>query len=65
MKRYILGNYELSICDIVELEELIKSRLDDLAGYSNYCCNDKLVKIYDEKSKGLNLMLDELKRYGD
>ncbi len=55
----------MSICDIVELEELIKSRLDDLAGYSNYCCNDKLVKIYDEKSKGLNLMLDELKRYGD
>lgn len=65
MKRYVLGNYELSICDIVELEELIKSRLDDLDGYSDYCCNDKLVKIYDEKCKALKIMLEELKRYGD
>lgn len=64
-QKYILGNYELSIIDITELRELIKSRLDELKYYQELCDNLKLIKIYDEKVKRLRLMLEELKRYGD
>ena len=65
MKKYILGNYELSLPDIVELKELIESRIDDLKDYQEYCKNINLIQIYDVKIEGLNLMLEQLKRYGD
>lgn len=64
-KKYILGNYELSLYDIVELKELIESRIDELKDYQECCKNIKLIQIYDVKLEGLYLMLAQLKRYGD
>lgn len=65
MKRYVLGNYELSLPDIVLLTNCILDRLEHNADYREFGGFKKLNELYEIEDKHLRLMLEQLKRYGD
>lgn len=65
MKKYVLGNYELSLPDIVLLTNCILDRLEYNADYREFGGFNKLNELYEIEDKHLRLMLEQLKRYGD
>lgn len=65
MKKYILGNYELSFTDIVLLTNCILDRLEDNEDYIWFSKNKKLDELYENENKHLKLMVEQLKGYGD
>ena len=65
MKRYVLGNYELSSVDIALLKDAFWERLTSNEEYLAICTSEELKKFYEIENSRLNLILDELKRYGD
>lgn len=65
MKKYILGNYELSFTDIVLLKECILNRLEDNEDYIRFSKIKKLNEFYEIENKHLELMVEQLKGYGD
>lgn len=65
MKKYVLGNYELSSPDIVLLTNCILDRLEYNADYREFGEFKKLNELYEIEDKHLRLMLEQLKRYGD
>ena len=64
-KKYILGNYELSLTDIALLTNCILDRLEDNEDYLDFSKCKKLNEFYELENDHLNLMLEQLKRYGD
>lgn len=65
MKKYILGNYELSFTDIVLLTNCLLDRLEDNEDYLLFSRNKKLDELYENENKHLKLMVEQLKGYGD
>ena len=65
MKKYILGNYELSSADIVLLTNCILARLEFNSDYRDFGGFKKLNELYENEDSHLKLMLEQLKRYGD
>lgn len=65
MKKYILGNYELSFTDIVLLKECILNRLEDNEDYIRFSKIKKLNEFYEIENKHLELIVEQLKGYGD
>lgn len=65
MKRYVLGNYELSLSDVALLTNCILDRLEDNEDYLYFSEFKKLNEFYEIENKHLRLMLEQLKRYGD
>lgn len=65
MKKYVLGNYELSLADIALLTNCILDRLEFNADYREFGGFKKLNELYETEDRYLKLMLEQLKRYGD
>lgn len=65
MKKYVLGNLELSLYDSSLLLNCI---LDRIGANEEFICStsyNKLKALYEIENKHLECMVDELKRIGD
>ena len=66
MKRYVLGNYELSSYEILLLSDSIKSHLSINQKFINDCSNLSVYnELWNKENKILSLLLKELERYWD
>ena len=66
MKRYVLGNYELSSYEVLLLSDSIKAHLSINQKFINDCPNGSIYnELWNKENKTLNLMLKELERYWD
>lgn len=66
MKRYVLGNYELSSYEVLLLSDSIKSHLSINQKFINYCPNLSVYnELWNKENNTLSLLLKELERYWD
>lgn len=66
MKKYILGNYEMSLPDIYLLQKCIESHIEEINNFMlSDLCSKPLFDLYKIEVDKLNLFLEQLKRYGD
>lgn len=66
MKRYVLGFYELSLPDIYLLQKCIESHIEEINNFMlSDLCSQPLFDLYKIEFDKLNILLEQLKRYGD
>lgn len=66
MKKYILGNYELSLPDIYLLQKCIESHIEEINNFMlSDLCSKPMFDLYRIEFDKLNVLLEQLKRYGD